>query len=91
MKFRKSKEKFIHFIQKVMIEEITNDHFGTELIKTWEDTLGSKDAFIQTKQKYDMLYKNINIEKTAKSNKWIVVILVILLIVNIINSLNLHN
>ena len=91
IKFRDAKGKFIHFIQKVMIEEITNDHFGTELIKVWEDTLGLNDAFGQTKQKYDMLYKNINIEKTARSNKWILVILVILVIINIINSLNLHN
>ena len=73
-----------------MIEEITNNTIGSELIDCWEEIIGINQVFAQTKQKYDLLYKNINIEKTAKSNKIIAIVLVILVIVNIINSLNLH-
>ncbi len=89
--FKKTREKFIHFINHTMIEEITNDSTGSELVDEWENVLNLKDAFAETKQKYDMLYKNSNIEKTAKSNKIIVIILIIIVIVNIINSLNLFH
>ena len=37
------------------------------------------------KNKYDILYKEMNIEKTAKNNVIITVILVITLIINAIN------
>ena len=89
-KFEKTKEKFVDYTQNTMIEEITNNTIGSELIDCWEEIIGINQVFAQTKQKYDLLYKNINIEKTAKSNKIIAIVLVILVIVNIINSLNLH-
>ena len=41
--------------------------------------------FKQVKNKYDLLYKNLNIEKTASTNKIIVALLAILLIMNIIS------
>ncbi len=88
--FNKTKAKFVDFTQKLMIEDITNDNIGAEVTSYWEDMININEVFSQTKQKYDLLYKNINIEKTARSNKIIAIILAILVIVNIINSLNLH-
>ena len=89
--FKKTREKFIHFTNHTMIEEITNDTTGADLVEEWENALNTKNAFAETKQKYDMLYKNSNIEKTAKSNKIIIIILIIIVIINIINSLNLFH
>lgn len=89
LKFKEVKEKFVNFIQKTMIDEVTNDSIGIELIEQWSETLGLKEVFAQAKQKYDTMYKNINIEKTAKSNRIIAIVLLILVIINIINSINL--
>ena len=89
-KFSKTKEKYINFVQEVMIEDITNDSLGLELNTVWEKVLKIKETFIQSKQKYDVLYKNKNIEKTARSNKIIAVILIALVIINIINSINMY-
>ena len=87
--FEKTKIKFMDFTQNLMIEEITDNTIGEEIIEKWEEMINVKEIFFQTKQKYDLLYKNSNIEKTAQSNKVIAVILAILVIINIINSFNL--
>lgn len=89
-KFEETRSKFIKFTQNMMIDDITDENLGTELINCWEEIANINEVFSQTKQKYDLLYKNINIEKTAKSNKIIAVVLILLVIVNIINSINLH-
>lgn len=89
-KFEKTRDKFIKFTQNMMIEDITDENLGIELNNCWKEITNLDEVFAQTKQKYDLLYKNVNIEKTAKSNRVIAIILAILVIVNIINSINLH-
>ena len=79
------KEEFIKFAQTTWIEEITNDNLGSLLQNEWTKTLKMDAIFKQVKNKYDLLYKNLNIEKTASTNKIIVAILAILLIMNIIS------
>ncbi len=88
-KFEVTKQKFIDFTQKVWIEETTNDNTGSALEDEWSSILKLEEVYHQVKAKYDVLYKNSNIEKTAKTNKIIVVILIILLIINIINIFKL--
>ena len=88
-KFEATKQKFIDFTQKVWIEETTNDNTGSALEDEWNSILKLEEVYHQVKAKYDVLYKNSNIEKTAKTNKIIVVILIILLIINIINIFKL--
>ena len=41
--------------------------------------------YFDTKNKYDILYKEMNIEKSAKNNRLIVLLLVIALIVNMVH------
>lgn len=79
-------EEFINFTQKIWIEEITNDNTGNLLDSEWRKVLNTDTIYMQVKQKYDLIYKNSNIEKTAKTNKLIVGILILLLIINIINA-----
>lgn len=88
-KFEATKQKFIDFTQQVWIEETTNDNTGSTLEDEWNSILKLDEVYHQVKAKYDVLYKNSNIEKTAKTNKMIVVILIILLIINIINIFKL--
>ena len=88
-KFKKSKAKFIDFTMKIWIEEITNEETGNMLSERWSEKLGFKEIYSEVKQKYDILYKNANIEKTAKSNKWIAIILAVLVLINFINCLTI--
>ena len=89
-KFSRTKEKYINFVQEIMIQDVTNDALGAELNVVWEKVLRIKEHFTESKQKYDVLYKNKNIEKTARSNRIIAIILVILVIINIINCINMY-
>ena len=84
-KSKSTKEEFIKFAQTTWIEEITNDNLGSLLQNEWTKTLKMDAILKQVKNKYDLLYKNLNIEKTASTNKIIVAILAILLIMNIIS------
>ena len=88
-KFSQTKAKFIEFTQETWIEEITNNDFGSLLCNNWKKVLDVNILYSQVKDKYDVLYKNSNIEKTTKSNKAIAVTLVLLLIVSVINMLKL--
>ena len=88
-KFEEAKEKFLNFTQNIWIEETTNDELGTNLSEDWNFVLRTQRLYAEVKRKYDIMYKNKNIEKTAKSNKWIVIVLIILAIVNIINCIKM--
>lgn len=83
------KEEFEKFIQAAGIEEITNDNIGSQLECEWTRVLKINTIYLQLKNKYDMLYKNSNIEKNASTNKTIVVILVVLVIMNLISIIKI--
>lgn len=83
------KEEFEKFIQAAGIEEITNDNIGSQLENEWTRVLKINTIYLQLKNKYDMLYKNSNIEKNASTNKTIVVILVVLVIMNLISIIKI--
>ncbi len=81
----KVKDKFIQFTKDLWIQEITNNEEGNYLIREWEKSLELEKLYLDLKNKYDILYKELNIEKTSKINKVIVICLIASLIVNIIN------
>lgn len=83
------KEEFEKFIQAAGIEEITNDNIGSQLETEWTRVLKINIIYSQLKGKYDMLYKNSNIEKTANTNKIIVVILILLVVMNLISIIKI--
>lgn len=81
----KMRKKFLKFTQELWIQEITNDDLGNLMSTKWERVLELEKSFLEVKNKYDLLYKEENIEKTAKTNHMILWILVISFIMNIIN------
>ena len=83
--FRNVKNQFIQFTQKVWIQDVTDDELGNKLMDMWSRTLRIDDIYAKAKNKYDIMYKDYNIEKTRKTNKWIMVLLILSLILNIIN------
>ena len=77
--FEKIKKKFLKFTQDIWIQEITNDEIGDSLCEHWEEKLGSPKAFLELKNKYDILYKDCNIEKTRKTIRIIAVLMLLII------------
>ena len=79
------KDKFLAFAKKDWIYEITNDEIGRVLEKHYVEEQTLQETFIKLKQQYDLLYKDYEIEKSKKANKWIIGIIGVLIALNIIN------
>ncbi len=82
--FKECKEHFIQFIQNLRIQNVTNHSIGNQLIAKWREVLKVEETFFKLKSKYDILYKEYNIERTAKTNIAIVVLLLSILIVSFV-------
>lgn len=83
----KVRKEFIKFTQTLWINEVTTEDTGSIFNQYLKDVLELKDVYFDTKNKYDILYKEMNIEKSAKNNVIIVILLIVTLIVNLINIL----
>lgn len=84
-----SKEKFIKFTKEIWIQEITNDDIGTNIYKKARHVSEVEKIYDSLKNKFDIAYKELNIEKTSKINRLILVILAISLVLNIVNFIAL--
>ena len=82
---KKTRKDFIKFTQTLWINEVTLEDTGSLFYQYLKDVLELKTSYFDTKNKYDILYKEMNIEKSAKNNMLIVLLLVAALAVNIIN------
>lgn len=83
----KTRKKFIKFTKELWIQEITNDDTGTLLYNSWKEVLELEELYSEVKNKYDIIYKEWNIEKNTKITILIAVMLFISLIFNIMNLL----
>lgn len=82
---KKARKKFIEFTKNVWILDVTEDEVGSKinlmLVKIFElDRL-----FGEIKTKYDVLYKESNIEKNSKIMIVVAIVLVISLVFNVLN------
>lgn len=89
-KIKKARKKFVEFTKNLWIQEITEDETGTLLNDKLQEVLELDKLYNQVKNKYDILYKELNIEKERKSTIIIAVILIISLILNILNYIALQ-
>jgi len=88
-KIKKARKKFVEFTKNLWIQEITEDETGTLLNDKLQEVFELNELYNQVKNKYDILYKELNIEKERKSTILMAVILIISLILNIINFIAL--
>ena len=88
---RKTRRKFIEFTKKLWIQEITDDETGTLLNHKLQEVLEMEQLYGEVKNKYDVLYKELNIEKNRRSTIIIAIILVASLIFNVLNFIVLSN
>ena len=69
-------------MQTLWINEVTSEDTGSIFFQHLKEVLELDRIYFETKNKYDVLYKELNIEKNTKVNIAITVLLVITLIVN---------
>lgn len=91
-KVKETRKKFIEFTKNLWIQEITEDETGTILNHKLQEVFELDKLYNEVKNKYDVLYKELNIEKNAKSTTIIALILVASLVFNVLNfiALNCH-
>lgn len=85
------RKKFIEYTKILWIQEITEDETGTLLNHKLQEVFEMEKLYSEVKSKYDVLYKELNIEKDRRSTIVIAIILVISLIFNILNFIALSN
>lgn len=88
---RNLRKEFINFTKKIWIQEITGDDNGSEIYKMWKEELETEKLFEEAKNKFDILYKEANLEKNSRVNKIILGALIVSLVMNIINFIILFN
>ncbi len=84
----KTRKEFIEFTKKIWIQEITSEDMGSLLYQDLKEVLEIEELYNKVKSKYDILYRELKIEKTEKTSIFIAVVLVLTLIFNILNWLN---
>ena len=84
-KITKSRKKLLEFTRNIWIQEITEDDMGSMLYEKWKDTLELEYLYFNIKNKYDMEYKELNVERSLKKGDIIIMVLSGLIIFNIIN------
>lgn len=82
---KSARKKFIKFTKELWIQEITEDEIGTNLNHKIQDTLELKELYNEVKNQYDILYKDLNIEKNQRVTLLIGLVLAISLIFNVLN------
>ena len=84
-KIKKARKEFVEFTKSLWIQEISDDETGTLLNKKMQEVFELDKLYGEVKSKYDVLYKELNIEKNKRATVVIAVILGVSLIFNILN------
>ncbi len=86
-KIIKMREKFIKFTKEIWNKEITLDDTGALYDKTLNKVLALEEIYEEIKNKYEVIYKDLNIEKNNIYYSIIVILLIFSLIFNTVNIL----
>lgn len=86
-KISKMRAKFINFTKLIWEKEITLADTGSLYYKTIKKTLELDELYEEIKTKYEVIYKDLNIEKNNSYYSIIIILLIFSLIFNTINIL----
>ena len=84
-RIKQTRKEFIKFTQTLWINEVTSEDTGSLFYQYLKEILELNTIYFGTKNKYDVLYKELNIEKNTKINIAIVILLVATLVINAIS------
>ena len=82
--FENIKSRFINFAKSDWICEITNSLTGSILDKYFRKELALDETFARLKIKYDLLYKDYEVDKINIKNNWIIITIGIIIIIGLI-------
>lgn len=80
-----TRKQFINFTKTIWIEEITEDEVGTIINNKLNNVYELDSLYSEVKNRYDVLYKELNIERNNKYNMLMIIMVAALLVVNLIN------
>lgn len=78
-------KEFFKFCNEIWISEITGDSFGQKLYKRFKEKLNIEEIFNEIKNKYDIYYKELRVEKNERINKFVVIIMLLCLLTGLAN------
>ena len=81
-KILKIRKKFISFTKTLWAKEITTDDTGSLYYKILGTTFELDDQFEQIRKKYEIIYKDLDIEKNNRNYTLMVLLLIVSLILN---------
>ncbi len=79
------RRKFTKFTKEIWLKEITNSAIGTIFYNKWKEVFELQELYNEIKNKYEIIYKELNIENSSRVNKVILITLVISILLNILN------
>ena len=82
-------ENFIKFNNNIWISDLTEDSLGQKLYKRCREKLNLEEIYSEAKNKYDIFYKKLNIEKNKQMNVTLTIVLIICLILGLSNFISL--
>ena len=85
----KVRKKFVEFTKGLWIQEITSEDIGSLIYQNMREALEIENIYNEVKNKYDILYRELKVEKTENLSIFIAITLVITLIFNILNWLDI--
>lgn len=81
-KIIKIRKKFIEFTKTLWAKEITTEDTGSLYYKILGDTFELDEQFEQIRKKYEIIYKDLDIEKSNRNYTIMVMLLILSLILN---------
>lgn len=84
------RKELIDFTKDIWIQEITNDNIGDSLSEKWELELELDKLYKNIKNKYDIEYKNMHIEKSNKVYYLVIALLVAIFTLNILGFILIY-
>ena len=88
-KYKKTRKRFIDFSKNVWIRIVTEDEDGSKINYKLSKVLELDRLYYETKTQYDVLYKELNIEKNSKAIVIVAIIVGVSLIFNIMNYIQM--
>ena len=78
----KIRHEFISFAKNLWVKDITADDTGSLYYRVLKNTFELDDLFEEIRKKYEIIYKDLKIEKNNRDNTIIVMLLILSLILN---------
>lgn len=83
------RKKFIEFTKKIWIQEVTDDEIGANINFKFSKIFELDRLYLELKNKYDILYKQLNVEKSTKYFIAVIILLALLLVFNVLNYIEM--